>query len=273
MIKGVGLETLEVKNYTETQNKNRAVLSKEINIQYIGGPTALLEVAGLRFLTDPTFDPKGSEYKTSIYTLRKLADPVIDAHDIGDIDYILLSHDHHFDNLDNEGRHLLAKADTVFTTMAGAERLGGNAAGLANWQTVEIAAKDGRIITITGTPCRHGPVNGDRGPVTGFVLQFKGERTGAVYITGDTVWYEGVEEVGKRFDIGTVVLFLGAAVVPQVGADHLTMTVEEGVKAAQYFSEAQIVPLHFEGWQHFTESHDAIESAFTKAGLLQRLKW
>ena len=249
------------------------MLSNEIKIKYIGGPTALFEVGGLRFLTDPTFDEKGSEYKTSIYTLRKLADPTIDTSHIGNIDFVLLSHDHHFDNLDNEGRQLLAKADTVYTTIAGAERLGANAVGLTNWSTIEIAAKDGRILTVTGTPCRHGPVNGDRGPVTGFVLQWKDENAGAVYITGDTVWYEGVEEVGLRFNIGTVVLFLGAAVVRAVGPDHLTMTVEEGVKAAHYFSNAQIVPLHFEGWEHFTESIPDIESAFEKAGLLHRLQW
>jgi len=249
------------------------MLSDEIKIKYIGGPTALLEVAGLRFLTDPTFDPKGTDYTTNVYTLHKLESPSVDAYDLGSIDYVLLSHDHHFDNLDREGRHFLSHADTVYTTVAGAERLGGNTVGLANWQTTEIAARDGRIITITGTPCRHGPVNGDRGPVTGFVLQFKGEDKGAVYISGDTVWYEGVEEVGRRFDIGIAVLFLGAAVVPEVGPNHLTMTAEEGVKAAQLFSRAKIIPLHFEGWAHFTQHHEYIESVFQKAGLLDRLQW
>lgn len=253
--------------------KSLNMISEEIKIKYIGGPTALLEVGGLRFLTDPTFDPKGSDYKTNVYTLHKLADPAVDSVHIGKVDYVLLSHDHHFDNLDNEGRHFLSATDTVYTTIAGAERLGGNAVGLANWQTTEVATRDGRILTITGTPCRHGPVNGDRGPVTGFVLQFKDENKGAVYVSGDTVWYEGVVEVGRRFDIGLAILFLGAAVVPEVGAHHLTMTVDEAVKAAQYFNHAQIVPLHFEGWAHFTQSHEDIENAFKNAGLRDRLQF
>lgn len=39
---------------------------------YIGGPTVLLEVGGFRLLTDPTFDPAGTEYPTAVYTLRRL---------------------------------------------------------------------------------------------------------------------------------------------------------------------------------------------------------
>jgi L-ascorbate metabolism protein UlaG (beta-lactamase superfamily) len=45
----------------------------ELRITYVGGPTALLELGGLRLLTDPTFDPPGGEYTTGPVTLRKLA--------------------------------------------------------------------------------------------------------------------------------------------------------------------------------------------------------
>src|SRR5690349_14095639 len=102
------------------------MFSDEIKIQYIGGPTALLEVAGIRFLTDPTFDDKGTDYKTNVYILHKLSDPAVDIQDIGKIDLVLLSHDHHFDNLDIHGRAFLATASKVLTTGGGAERLGGN---------------------------------------------------------------------------------------------------------------------------------------------------
>jgi L-ascorbate metabolism protein UlaG (beta-lactamase superfamily) len=249
------------------------MFSDEVKIEYIGGPTALLEVAGIRFLTDPTFDNKGTDYKTSIYTLHKLADPVVDTDHIGKIDLVLLSHDHHFDNLDNHGREFLARAGKVLTTVAGAERLGGNAIGLQPWQTFEVPLKNGKIIAIIGTPCRHGPEHGDRGPVTGFVLNWKGDNDGAVYITGDTVWYEGVQEVAKRFNIRTVLAFLGAAKVKEVGVDHLTMTASEAVILAQHFNKAEIIPLHFEGWGHFTESRSEIERAFSNAGLSNHLHW
>jgi len=249
------------------------MISEEIVIKYISGATALFEVAGLRFLTDPAFDPKDTIYDTGLYVLHKLSNPAISTENLGKIDFVLLSHDHHFDNLDRSGRQFLSTVDKVYTTVAGAERLGDNATGLKNWETIEIPTTDNRILQITGTPCRHGPVDGDRGPVTGFVLSFKGGPEGAVYITGDTVWYEGVEEVGKRFDIKTVVLFMGAAVVKNVGSAHLTMTIDEAITAAKFFSKAVIVPLHFEGWEHFTESKSEIEKGFSAAGLSGRLKW
>ena len=249
------------------------MIADEIIIKYIGGATAYLEVAGLRFLTDPTFDPRDTKYETALYVLHKLSDPAATVDKIGKIDFVLLSHDHHFDNLDNEGKKFLSSVNKIYTTPIGAERLGANAIGLQNWQTIEVPTKDDRVLTITGTPCRHGPVGGDRGPVTGFVLNFKNETQGAVYITGDTVWYEGVEEVAKRFDIGIVLAFMGAAVVKEVGPAHLTMTVDEGLKLTRCFDKASIIPMHFEGWEHFTESKTEIENKFKDAGLIDRLQW
>lgn len=249
------------------------MIADEIKIVRIGGPTALLDVAGLRFLTDPTFDESGTIYDTGFYVLHKLADPAIPLNKMGKIDFVLLSHDHHFDNLDHSGREMLSSVDKVYTTPIGAERLGSNAVGLKNWETIEIPTKDGRVLMVTGTPCRHGPVGGDRGPVTGFVLNFKDETRGSVYITGDTVWFEGIEEVAKRFDVRIVLLFMGAAVVKEVGTAHLTMTVEESLKVANLFDDADIVPLHYEGWAHFTESYNEIENKYRDAGLSYRLRW
>ena len=131
------------------------MIADEIIVKYIGGATAYFEVAGLRFLTDPTFDPKDTKYDTGLYVLHKLNNPALPADKIGKIDFVLLSHDHHFDNLDNEGRKLLSSVHKVFTTPIGAERLGVNAIGLKNWETIEISTKDNRVLTITGTPCRH----------------------------------------------------------------------------------------------------------------------
>src|SRR6266508_4827876 len=162
---------------------------------YIGGPTALLELGGLRLLTDPTFDPAGEEYPTGAYTLRKTAGPAISPETLGGIDAVLLSHDHHFDNLDHAGRALLQSVDTVVTTQAGAERLGGRAIGLTPWQSVDLPTRDGRMLRVSGTPAQHGPPGGDRGPVTGFVRAVPEAPRRAVYISGDTVWYEGVAEV------------------------------------------------------------------------------
>lgn len=244
----------------------------QLAITYIGGPTALIDFGGLRLLTDPTFDPAGGVYTSATSTLTKTGDPALGPESLGHVDAVLLSHDHHFDNLDHAGRALLATTERVLTTIAGAERLGGTAIGVAPWQSVEIPAPNGRVLRVTATPARHGPPDGDRGPVTGFVLAFTDALDHSVYVSGDTVWYEGTEAVAQRFDITTAVLFMGAARVSATGP-ALTMTANDGVKAAHAFSRAVIVPLHFEGWEHFTESREEIARAFSASGLGDRIRW
>jgi len=244
---------------------------------YIGGPTALLEVAGLRLLTDPTFDPAGTEYRTPVYTLRKTDDPAIATEALGAIDAVLLSHDHHFDNLDHAGRSLLPSVRQVLTTPAGAGRLGGNAVGLATWEHVDLAAPSEQTVRITSTPARHGPADGDRGPVTGFLLtdarDAQAPTTPAIYVSGDTVWYEGLRPIAERADVKVALLFLGAARVREVGPAHLTFAASEGVAAARAFPHALIVPLHYAGWGHFSEGRAEIQRAFDEAGLGERLCW
>ena len=144
--------------------------NRPVRITYIGGPTALLEFAGARFLTDPTFDPGGTAYPTPHYTLHKTAGPAVQPAAILPVDAVLLSHDHHFDNLDHAGRALLSRAGLVLTTPAGAQRLGGAATGLKPWQSAAVPARQGGVVRVTSTPARHGAAGADRGPVTGFVL-------------------------------------------------------------------------------------------------------
>jgi L-ascorbate metabolism protein UlaG (beta-lactamase superfamily) len=249
------------------------MLQHHLNITYVGGPTCLLEFGGIRLLTDPTFDPAGSEYTTGPVTLRKLVGPAIDPEALGGFDYVLLSHDHHSDNLDHAGRKALAKAKKVFTTTEGATRLGGNSQGLQDWESIDLPAANGRSLRVVATPARHGPEGLSRGAVNGFVLFLADAPEQAVYISGDTVWYEGVPEIAKKFNIGAVLLHLGAARVAAVGPYHLTMTAEEGVKAAQAFPKAAIVPIHFEDWAHFSEGKKDIEREFAAAKLMSRLQW
>ncbi len=248
-------------------------MTTPLGITYVGGPTALLDWGGVRLLTDPGFDPPG-EYATGPAVLRKTAGPALSPEALGRVDGVLLSHDHHADNLDRSGRAFLARAGRVLTTPAGAGRLGGHAVGLAAWQGVDVPAPDGRILRVTGTPARHGPAHLDRGPVTGFVLAFTDAPDHAVYVSGDTVWYEGTAEVARRFAVRAALLFLGAARVPAVGTtEALTMTAADGIAAARAFPEAIIVPLHYEGWAHFSESREVIARAFDAAGIGSRVRW
>jgi L-ascorbate metabolism protein UlaG (beta-lactamase superfamily) len=238
-------------------------------VTLINGPTVLVKFRNLRFLTDPTFDHAGCEYHGAV-TLRKTSSPVIDSASLGPIDAVLLSHDQHKDNLDDSGRQLLEGVPLVLTTEVGADRLGGAARGLAVWERVELTAPDGTIVSVTATPCRHGPAGVE--PLTGDVIGFMIEVDGMepVYVTGDTVYYEGVAEVARRFSPGHIIAFTGAA-QPR-GPFDLTMSVNDVLDTAHAFKDALIIPVHNEGWEHFTESADVLVDAFTTFGMSERLR-
>jgi L-ascorbate metabolism protein UlaG (beta-lactamase superfamily) len=244
-----------------------------MRITLIGGPTALLEVNGLRLLTDPTFDAAGCEYGRWPVVLRKTAGPACAPEDLEPIDAILLSHDQHADNLDTSGRAFLSHARSVFTTLAAAKRLEVTATGLSPWQTVSFTAENGNAIEITATPARHGPpgIEPVTGDVTGFIVTPSGKPEDAVYITGDTVWYDGVAEVAQRYPVRSVILFAGAACVKLRGPFHLTMNTKDAIATARAFPQAHIYPVHHQGWEHFTENQQDLVAAFAAAGLSERL--
>ena len=237
-------------------------------ITLIGGPTALIEVGGFRLLTDPTFDAPG-EYKLPHVTLKKTSHPALTAEQIGRVDAVLLSHDQHADNFDHAGRAYAMQAPRLLTTVVGAKRLGGVAEGLAPGESTKLTNPAGTL-TITATPARHGPAGIEplAGDVIGFVLSLAGGRP--IYITGDTVWYEGVAEVARRFQAGLVLLFAGAAKTR--GAFHLTMDANDALDTAHAFPDATIVPLHYEGWAHFSQSGDDLVQSFKALGIGARLR-
>jgi L-ascorbate metabolism protein UlaG (beta-lactamase superfamily) len=239
-----------------------------VKLTHIGGPTVLIEAGGWRLLTDPTFDPPGRSYRFGWGTgSRKLAGPAIAASDLGPIDAVLLSHDHHDDNLDPAGRALLPSLGTVVTTEAGAGRLGGGAQGLAPWQTTVVSAPGKTSIEIVATPCRHGPP-GSRpivGDVIGFGLRWDGQEHGVVWITGDTVLYDEVRKVPERLRIGTALLHLGGVRFPVTGPLRYTMTAGEAVELCGLARPHTAIPIHYEGWKHFREGRAAAERAFAAA--------
>jgi L-ascorbate metabolism protein UlaG (beta-lactamase superfamily) len=245
-------------------------------LTHIGGPTLLIEVGGWRLLTDPTFDPAGGKYRFGWGTgSAKTADPALAAGELGPIDAVLLSHDQHDDNLDAAGRAMLPAVGTVLTTSSGARRLGGNARGLAPWESAALEAEGKPPIEVTATPCRHGPplsrpIVGD---VVGFSLAWEGQERGSFWISGDTVLYDGLREVPQRLRIGTAVVHLGGVRFPVTGPLRYTMTAAEAVELCCEIGPRTTVPLHYEGWKHFRQGRAELESAFREAGIEDRVRW
>jgi L-ascorbate metabolism protein UlaG (beta-lactamase superfamily) len=239
----------------------------DVRITHIGGPTALLEIGGWRLLTDPTFDAPGRKYNFGWGTSsRKVAGPAIAADELPPIDAVLLSHDHHDDNLDDAGRALLPSAGTVVTTASGARRLGGSARGLDPWQITLLEAPGRPVIEITATPCRHGPPLSHPlvGDVIGFALRWEGA-DGALWISGDTVLYKGVRAVADRIRVDTAILHLGGVQFPITGPARYTMTARDAIELCGVVRPRVVVPIHYEGWGHFREGRDAIERELARA--------
>jgi L-ascorbate metabolism protein UlaG (beta-lactamase superfamily) len=236
-----------------------------VTVRLIGGPTLLIEVAGLRILTDPTFDEPG-DYPSGPSVLVKTAGPAVTAEELGPVDVVLLSHDQHPDNLDRGGRAYLATVPLTVTTTAAAERLGGTAVGVEPWRHTELGLPDGGTLTIGAVPAQHGPdgMEASSGPVIGFVLS--GEGLPTVYVSGDNASVRVVEEVvDNQGPIDYAVLFGGGARAKRLDA-YLTLRAPQAVKAAELLDARAIVLVHAEGWGHFTQGPQEFADAFAAAG-------
>ena len=142
----------------DTMASKPTSLTMAPRVTYLGGPTYLIEIGRFRIVTDPGFDPQGTwRSEGPGHVLTKVMAPPIPAGKIGPIDLVLLSHAQHLDNLDNEGRRLLAKVGTTITTPASAAMKlpGKNVKGLATWQSTEVTNAAGERLKITGMPGVH----------------------------------------------------------------------------------------------------------------------
>jgi len=239
---------------------------QSVNIQLVGGPTVIIEIGGLRLLTDPTFDPPG-DHQVGARVLVKTSGPAISQADVGTIHAVLLSHDQHPDNLDNAGREFLRTVPLVVTTVAAAQRLESVAAvPLRPWRNTHLNRPDGTELKVTAVPAQHGPDGTEDivGPVLGFALS--GDSLPTVYISGDDASLPVVDQVRQHAGpIDIAILFLGAARTPLLDA-YLTLGSAEAPEAAAILQARAVIPVHNEGWAHFTNTPWSVVEAFRAAG-------
>ena len=239
-----------------------------MRITHIGGPTVLIEVAGWRILTDPTFDAPGRSYSFGWGSgSTKLAGPSEPLASLLPIDAVLVSHDHHDDNLDAAGREVLPVAEVVVTTASGARRLGGSARGLEPWGATVLSSPGRPSIKVTATPCRHGPPGFHPivGDVVGFALEWEGQERGVLWITGDTVLYDGVLSVADRLRVDVALVHLGGVRFGVTGPLRFTMTGRDAVRLIERVGPRVAIPVHYEGWKHFRDGREDAERAFAVA--------
>ncbi|GAA4085880.1 MBL fold metallo-hydrolase [Nocardioides kongjuensis] len=237
----------------------------------VGGATNVIDYAGLRILVDPTFDAPKTYHHDGVELVRTTT-PAIAASDIGAVDLVLITHDHHIDHLDAAGRAVALAVATVVTTTDGAGRLGGEVNGLAEFESMQVPLPGGGAMTITGLPAQHGPepLCQVMGQVLGFLLEAPGAPT--VYLTGDNYSLDVSKEVAARIaPVDVVVMYGGGACFDGVNdGEMITMPNDGMVEVARLVEAKRIVPCHTEGWRHFTEGADSMQAAFEAAGLGDR---
>jgi L-ascorbate metabolism protein UlaG (beta-lactamase superfamily) len=159
----------------------------------------------------------------------------------------------------------------------GAKRLGGNARGLAAWAKTRLEAPGKTPIEVTATPCRHGPPLSHPivGEVVGFALAWEGQEHGVLWISGDTVLYDGVREVGERLEVDTALLHLGGVQFPISGPIHYTLTAKGAVELCGLIGPRKAIPIHYEGWKHFRQGREEVEAelAAAPAVVRERFEW
>ena len=241
----------------------------------LGGPTVIIDIGGLRLAVDPTFDAPGPHGY-----LTKVAGPAAVEADLGPVDVVLVSHDDHPDNLDDRGRAFALAAPLVLTGPAAARRLGPRAVGLPAWAAHSLPRADGGgDLTVLAVPAVHGPEDGERDSggnvnceVTGFVLS--GSGLPVIYVSGDNASLRAVAGISRRVpDIDVAVLFAGAARVPaKFRGRPLTLDSRRAAAAAAVLGAGIVIPAHYDGWSHFSETASDLVTAFDEAGLASLLQ-
>lgn len=194
------------------------------------------------------------------------------------LDFVLLSHMHedHFDRLVEQK---LDKNLPIVTTPHAAEKLkkkGFNSTHpLDTWETLTFTKGDS-LLRISSMPGRHGPgiVNVLLPPVMGSMLEF-GQATGEtlfrLYITGDTLVYDQLKEIPKRYpDIDLALLHLGGTKIFGV---VLTMDAKQGVQAIQIIAPQTAIPIHYNDYTVFKSPLEDFIKAVTAAGLEDKVRY
>lgn len=221
------------------------------SIFFVGNATTIIRYGGFTILTDPNFLHQGEHVHLG-YGLRstRRTNPAIELEDLPPIDLVVLSHMHE-DHFDRVVEQRLDKDLPIITTHQAAKKLtdkGFRAPyGLNHWQDCAIAKGDSRM-RITAMPGRHGPpmLASLLPDVNGSLLEFQSPYSQSpfrLYISGDTLVYQPLEEIPKRYpNIDLALIHLGGTKVLGI---LLTMDAEQGIQAIQLIAPRTAIPIHF----------------------------
>jgi L-ascorbate metabolism protein UlaG (beta-lactamase superfamily) len=245
-----------------------------ITITHIDTACVLIEINGYRILTDPTLDEAGEiYYHGSGAFSKKTNSPALPVSGLDAIDLVLLSHHQHKDNFDNNGKKLAMTVPLVLSTKAASKSIHG-ITGLKEWETYLIKTEKVPGLKITATPARHHPwwlPEFIAGKVIGFIIEFDQQKNGVLYISGDTVYFKGIDDVARRFRVETAIFHLGSVQFRYLtGFGQYTMNAKGLVKSVRVLKPAKVIPVHYKGWSHFKESETTLRNILARHPLVNQ---
>ncbi len=239
---------------------------------FIGNATLVLRIGGVTILTDPSFLHAGDHVHVGYGVFAKrLLDPALEFAQLPPLDAVLLSH-LHADHWDRAAERAIDRATPIVTTPQAARVLAkrgfGQTVPLQTWATKRFVGADGESVDITAVPARHGPPPLDRLlPEThGHLLDttLRDGRTLLVYISGDTLVFEGIHAIAKRFPgIDVAFVHLGGTRIPHRKIGILvTLDAKGGIDMLRILAPRTFVPIHSDDWSIFSSSlRDFLEAA------------
>ena len=249
------------------------------SIFFVGTATTIFRFAGFTILTDPNFLHAGDHAHIGYgMTTERLTEPAFDIKALPPVDFCILSH-YHGDHFDQIVEERLQKDLPIITTEHAVgeikEKGFTNGIALDTWDLIVVRSNEAAV-RITSMPGQHGPglVDFALPPVMGSMLDFEngdGERLLRMYITGDTLIHDDLNEIPKRFpNVDLMVIHLGGTRVMGI---LVTMDDEEGIKMMRIIDPEMTIPVHYNDYDVFKSPLEDFQRAVEKAGLTDRVTY
>jgi L-ascorbate metabolism protein UlaG (beta-lactamase superfamily) len=250
------------------------------SIFFVGTATVVIRYAGFTILTDPNFLHRGDHVHLGYGLIsRRQTNPAIEIEDLPPLDFVLLSH-MHGDHFDRVVERKLNKATPIISTrhaVAYLKRKGFTAThALRTWETLTITKGEARL-RLTAMPGTHapGPLAAALPPVMGSMLEFRtaeDETRLRLYISGDTLVHEQLEEIPRRYpQIDLALLHLGGTMI--LGVVMVTMDARQGVEAIRIIEPRTAIPIHYNDYTVFKSPLEDFKRAVAEAGLEERVHY
>jgi L-ascorbate metabolism protein UlaG (beta-lactamase superfamily) len=250
------------------------------SIFFVGTATVLIRYAGFTILTDPNFLHRGDHIHLGYGLVsRRQTNPAIEIEDLPPLDFIALSH-MHGDHFDRVAERKLNKATPIVSTrhaVSYLQRKGFTTTrALRTWETLSITKGEARL-RLTAMPGTHAPglLAAALPPVMGSMLEFgtaEHETRLRLYISGDTLIHERLEEIPRRYpEIDLALLHLGGTMI--LGVVMVTMDAGQGVEAIRIIEPRTAIPIHYNDYTVFKSPLEDFKRAVAEAGLEERVRY